>query len=160
MQPGFQCSKQAENILFFFIVNVGRREALNAPSELCPTRFCLSLCTPFPALHSSARNHAARFSMFKTSGEHSVFLHCQCSVHLFCITDTGIEPITSPAEKAVATTGRHLSTKVYLRRKSLIFLFIAAQSQKGQKFKTLRQNNAVLRRAALSGPKPAADRAR
>jgi len=54
MQPGFQCSKQVENIL-----------VLDWVQYLC----------------------------------------------LGSITDTGIEPITSPAEKAVATTGRHLSTK-------------------------------------------------
>jgi hypothetical protein len=96
------------------------------------------------------------FQYSKTSGEHSVFLHCQCSVHLFGITDTGIEHITSPAEKAVATTGRYLSTK----KEKFIFLIYCSTKSERAKLKTLRQNNAVLRRAALSGPKPAPDGAR
>jgi hypothetical protein len=44
--------------------------------------FHLSFCTPFSALHSSARNHATQFSMFfsssKKSEERSVVLQCQC----------------------------------------------------------------------------------
>jgi hypothetical protein len=47
------------------------------------------------------------------------------------------------------------------RGKWLFFLiWYRHKVKKGKKLKTLRQNNAVLRRAALSGPKPAPDRAR
>jgi hypothetical protein len=46
-------------------------------------------------------------------------------------------------------------------RGGVFFIFIAyTKSKRGNFFKTLRQNNAVLRRAALSGPKPPPDRAR
>jgi hypothetical protein len=89
----------------------------------------LSFCTPFSALHSSARNHAAWFSMFKTSGEHSGTYLGSISVS-GSITDTGIEPITSPAEKAVATTGRHLSTK----KEKFIFL-LQHKVRKGKNLK-------------------------
>jgi hypothetical protein len=43
----------------------------------------------------------------------------------------------------------------------LIFKIYSTHKVKmGKNFKTLRQNNAVLRRAALSGPKPTSNRAR
>jgi hypothetical protein len=104
--------------------------------------FSLSFCTPFSALHSSARNHAAWFSMFKTSGEHSGT--CLGSISVSgSITDTGIEPITSPAEKAVATTGRHLSNK---KEK---FIFLIYRSTKSERAKIL--NPAAEQRSSPQG---------
>jgi hypothetical protein len=42
----------------------------------------------------------------------------------------------------------------------IFYIYCIHEVKKGKSFKTLQQNNAVLCKAALSGPKPALDRAR
>jgi hypothetical protein len=46
-----------------------------------------------------------------------------------------------------------------LRKEVYFYIYFRHKLKKGKNEKTLRQNNAVLRRAALSDPKPAPDRA-
>jgi len=60
-----------------------------------------------------------------------------------------------PAENVAVTAGIPSGTE----GRCVFILYCKHKLKKGKKFKTLRQNNAVLRRAALSGPRPAPDRA-
>jgi hypothetical protein len=79
------------------------------------------------------------------------------NIYYFSSGGTDFEASTSLARIGSLTIGIRSDIK-----KSYLFkIFNPDTKSKRQNFqKTLRQNNAVLRRAALSGPKPAGDRAR
>jgi hypothetical protein len=91
------------------------------PNELCPALVSLCLFAPFfSPLHSSARNHATRFSMFFSSSK--------SYAHIFAFASAEIEPTTSPAGHVVLTTGITSSR----RGSRLCFVFIAdAKSKRG-----------------------------
>ncbi len=110
----------------------------------------LCLCTPFPALHSSARNHATRFSMFfKKVEEHSVVLQCHGSGSLFCTAGRRNQTHDLCSLSCSKCRSKHWHT---LRNRKWVFIFLVyctCKVKKGKILKTLRQNNAVVRRAAL-----------
>ncbi len=134
-------------ILFRMFAAPGAKHPLTSSVQLW---FRLSFCTPFWALHSSATNHATRFSMFfKTAWRtHFVVIQWHCSRHPFGISGGGIDPRTFPAGNVVLTTD--ILSSLNLKREVESYSLFHIQSEKGKIFKTLRQNNAVLRRAVLS----------
>ncbi len=128
---------------------------LNTPNKLCPALISLVFLHTFLALHSCARNHATWFSMFSMNFLKEVKINqFSCfSLPMICANVlhqcASFNPRTSPAEVMAQTLAYHQA----LKRKVNFFDLLQTQIQKGKFFKTLRrQNSAVLRRAALSGP--------
>jgi len=97
-------------------------------------------------------------SILQESENRNKFFNCQRSGYIiFCLPGAGVEHTISPVGDVGLATGIQSGTET----RGLFFEFILnTKSKNGKNSKTLRQNNAVLHRAALSGPKPAPDRAR
>jgi len=125
-------------LVFFFECLL--RGALNTPLTRFVWRwFRLSFCAPFLALHSSARNHATRFSMFFSS-----------SKPFYCFFSPTV-------------LGPHFELQAYyqpLRREVYFYSLLQIQSEKGQKF----NNPAAEQRSSPQGctvrAKAASDKAR
>jgi hypothetical protein len=98
--------------------------------------------------------NALKVYTLELNGERSAFLHCQCSA----LQGAGIETHDLPCRKC--NTNHWNNTVPGIEKWGLFFPFIEAQSQRGPKFKIPAAEDLVLSRAALSGPKPAPDRAR
>ncbi len=123
--------------------------------------FRLSFCTPFIGSAQFCKKPCNPvfnvLQFFKEKVKHSLYMLfcCRCSAqrlasrHRDWIQGLPCRKCSTNHCHSIRHWGGRFFFQIYCRY----------EVKKGKKFKTLQQNNAVLRRAALSGPKPAPDRA-